>query len=680
MMYLLLALVQFLPVHSYAQHEQPGYFERALSQDRLHTSTSGAFLDTISWDDIVDRGSIIKKFSSDVDLWCASLSDALLHTTKNDLFLNKMHHLCKRVYGMTTHAQSIEILQDAVRLQVYLHKNSYKIESEQELLDYFFCAFLAKNMVPLVRSALATIVGILDDLHDLEMYWTKQERHPLRYYFHKSPVKWFSKETQRLEVQHNKLFVHRIMQHYNSVLGQLVYFLHSFDPHVRVDKQYDWMCSLIDIMSLMVGRPQGNKATKNLPNKHFDYLAHAMIHQGRALQQHHKRVLLCMDQAKKPGHFTRNWIIYACIASLGAYCYLDPQLIISTSFAAAVHWWYKKDAEGNTFVKRWFEKPVKELKDVLGGLPPEKWGEQDKDILKIDELEAVRENLDRQLAAIKEHNDVLSAQLDASEKNLHDNIAKIVNRFAAEKSEHERAQILSQVLAANIDELTLLTTTPYVGLDGYKPALKDLEPFKLQLLDILALKVNAIELGIRKDLRPTIAAIDENLLKLQTGALQSIIDSAQVLNKTSYDLIHWIMNAIYDLLKNNNLSIKILALAPAGLTSYAGYKGLATVWKRLFAVNNNYHQCNMLLCDIQKVLINLGHEPNYSFEGELLHLAIRLRRALIALRAPIKSSYRTQFLADLKDLESCAFTPQEKEKLVAVMRQRYPFLTERAVK
>lgn len=629
--------------------------------------------------DCFDRKSILKKFVYDIDQWCAPFSQALLkNSSSGDLFLNKMHHLCQRSYGVTNHTQASAVLHDVVQLQTLLAKNTYKINCDQALVDYFFCAFLVKNCAPFVRSVLMMIVHVLDNLIDLEMYWSKQERHPLRYYFHKSPLKWFSKNSQRREIEYNKFFIHRIIEHYNTILGQLVYFIDTFDSQATVQAQYEWMRQLTEIVSSMVGKPQGDKAIKHLSNKQFDYLAQLFIYQSNALKNHHKKVSLCINHVKKPGHFIRNWIVYTIAASLCAYCWVDPHMIISSSLAAILSWYYKTDDEGNTFIKRWFEKPVAEFKNVLEGKLPEKWIEHDKEILKIDELKAVRNDFNKQLIDIQLHKDILAQNLDVSEKMLKEDIKKIVYRLARDKSESEKEEILFKVHAEGIDVLWDFVDLKIEDLwsTGYqkKPLVQNVDITKAQILDIIALRVDVVELGIRTDLRPKIAAIDESLLKLKIGLVNDIIDSAQVLNRTSYDLVHWIMNAIYDLLKNNNLSIKILALAPAGLTTFGVYKALAAVWNNCFAIQNNYYNCNNLLCDIQKILINLAHERSYALEGNLLHLTTRLRRAILGLHVPIKPSHRSQFLSDLKDLESCGFTPQEKKKLVKVMRQRYHFL------
>lgn len=615
----------------YVLHYKHSVFER--ERRRLHN------IPVMNW--FMDR----------VGRWSQEMQTMLLDNhIAHDLLLKKLQRLCNKMFQAKNEKQAGQLLQELLKVYEMLQKTQSNTQ-DQETIEYFHCALLAKSSVILVHSAVVNLLRVLDVLTECQEYWIMQERHPWRYYFHKSPLKWFNKDSQYAEVGRNKKVITKVLEKYDRVLGQIIHFIHSFDAQASVEKQYNWLHQLTQIINLIVaGAPEQSNSKIG-----FTSIAHSFINQYTLLPHHINKVLRLMDHAQKPNHFVRHWFAYTVLMGGIIYCYLDPHLALTTGGAAIIDWYRKKDETGLNFFERWVVKPFGEFKSIVLEAP-------DDSMLQIDHSVKLRDGIIEQLALMEKKEDPLTQTFKQADAFLQEDIKKVIDRLMLNETEEQKEKILATILnQGDMSPLWNYVNSPELeslyglGWQG-KPVIKNADTLKDQMLDVLLAKIDLAEKGIRANLGPTLIETQKNLLAIQLAALNDVIGSVRSTNTN---------------VKKHDLSLKILALAPAGLGGLGLFKTVQKIYKRL--VHHDYRKVNNLLCDVEKVLIKSTDTMNYALYGRLIHLLHQIKTSAYAC-VPTKNDIGYKFIADIQELESYDFSPREKEKLIVLMRQRYTFL------
>jgi hypothetical protein len=192
-------------------------------------------------------------------------------------------------------------------------------------------SIIARRIQP-IRSVLAVrasaglghharkkLLTVLDSLHEHIAYWRYQEAHQLYYFFHKSPLKWVSRDTQKQEVSKHLRTLEGARREHFRVLGQLISTCRQFEGE---DLEGDlsgaplaWSAQVVRIIQSMCGRPS------LLPADALSYAAliNAVSDVTPALNTHRDTIDKVIDRAKKPNHFVRHWIPYtAAVAAVSA--------------------------------------------------------------------------------------------------------------------------------------------------------------------------------------------------------------------------------------------------------------------------------------------------------------------------------------------------------------------------
>ena len=108
-----------------------------------------------------------------------------------------------------------------------------KSVAEQEACS----ASLIKILVPIVSQfETALFKGIHTVEHSLE-YWQYQELHPASYFFHKSPIKYFTFD-QKKEVADKIQVLKKMREQHFELLGRINIHLSTFDAQTAVQNQY----------------------------------------------------------------------------------------------------------------------------------------------------------------------------------------------------------------------------------------------------------------------------------------------------------------------------------------------------------------------------------------------------------------------------------------------------------
>ncbi len=184
------------------------------------------------------------------------------------------------------------------------------------------CAFLLKISVKVANLAHMMLLDLLHEFDTYEWYWKEQYNHPARYFFHKSPFKWFSGKKQFKEIEDNLKIVQKAQAHYYEMLGSLTAHLHTFNSKISVGQQYKWLGRLLQVL------PGKSSVQKQVT---FYSIAERMQHNLMTLLSYKHMVLKKIGHAKMQNHFVRHWITYTGVlagtALIGNYWYKNPEKI-----------------------------------------------------------------------------------------------------------------------------------------------------------------------------------------------------------------------------------------------------------------------------------------------------------------------------------------------------------------
>ncbi len=163
------------------------------------------------------------------------------------------------------------------------------------------------------------LLTVLDSLNEHMAYWRYQEAHQLYYFFHKSPLKWISRSTQKQEINKNLRTLEGARREHFRVLGQLISTCRQFEGEDldgnSAGAPLAWSVQVVRIIQSMCGRPS------LLPADASSYasLMNAARDVAPALNTHRETIDQVIDRAKKPNHFVRHWIPYtAAVAAVSA--------------------------------------------------------------------------------------------------------------------------------------------------------------------------------------------------------------------------------------------------------------------------------------------------------------------------------------------------------------------------
>jgi hypothetical protein len=164
---------------------------------------------------------------------------------------------------------------------------------------------LIKASPLLIKKLRAEIILSIDILRLRLHYWIQQDAHNVYYFFHKSPLKWFSGLSQHEEIKNSIEQVRIVQEQYYGLLGSVVSRIHSFDSAEDISNQDAWLEDLLVIT-------QHALSIKDtvLPLNEVDSVKRGMIF-IRALSEHAQVPEL---PGAYDGHLVRNWMTYSAVS------------------------------------------------------------------------------------------------------------------------------------------------------------------------------------------------------------------------------------------------------------------------------------------------------------------------------------------------------------------------------
>lgn len=186
-----------------------------------------------------------------------------------------------------------------------------KSEAQQQL----GMALLLKATMPLGLQAQEIICEMLHKLDNYISYWREQKHHQISYYFHKNPQKWFSSQKQKKEIEDNLHLLKSVHDDHLRWLAKLAEHESLFNQSASLKDQYVWIADYLSLISNICYGSQaklgGIAADESMRFEKLRMIISDMLSKAPA---HERNVARALGDAKKPGHFMRNWIAYSGLA------------------------------------------------------------------------------------------------------------------------------------------------------------------------------------------------------------------------------------------------------------------------------------------------------------------------------------------------------------------------------
>lgn len=264
-------------------------------------------------------------------------------------------------------------LKDVLNKVAQVHAS---LGSDTDEFEEFRCALLLKASIPFSEYVRKAILHTLNHLDNQIKYWECQKGHPVSYFFHKSPLKWFSKANQMKEIISNLRQLRRVQKEHCKMLGILMVHLDSFKNEASTAEQYQWLAQLLSIIHQLCME----KGLEPQDIANYDALFPLMQRLLDQTEAHQDKICdYVIADAQKPNHFVRNWLTYttAGIGALATWRWyrnpLNSQKItrLSSNFyeqvvsgpVKGVREVFKEDERGNA--KDRVEKLVKEAGKII---------------------------------------------------------------------------------------------------------------------------------------------------------------------------------------------------------------------------------------------------------------------------------------------------------------------------
>lgn len=172
-------------------------------------------------------------------------------------------------------------------------------------------ALLLKASLPLGKQEREIICEVLHKLDGYISYWREQKHHSIKYFFHKSPQKWFMGQKQKHEIEENISFLMSARDTHLRLLTKLSNHENAFNPESSIEEQYRWLAKYLSTINSVCFAKKPFKVDDLISYQN----SHAAVCELLASVPNHEHIInTALGNARKPGHFTRNWLRYTGFA------------------------------------------------------------------------------------------------------------------------------------------------------------------------------------------------------------------------------------------------------------------------------------------------------------------------------------------------------------------------------
>ena len=364
------------------------------------------------------------------------------------------------------------------------------------------------------------------------------------YFFHKSPSKFFSKNSQSKEISTNLRLLHGARQEHFRLLGELITQCRIFDDNASSADQFAWAGCLLSTLQTMCGRPSVWTAHVGT---HADFMV-AINDVAPVLSRYCSVIRKIIAQAKKPSHLRRYWIEYtsaaAGLAWLVWHVKNNPRQIpefIGTMRARIIESYYNH-----------LEGPVKRIGSAFG------FGDESET---IDGSPAfVNQQIGRMRGGMRRMLDNLPESQEQIPAHLQQDYEQVLTRFQEWNNRQKGG-----VTAVAFDPIDLgdigvasQTLSSEVFYRAFDHCLDDMSKANVtQKSTVVSQLTSLMKLG-----RGVVSHRADNVmggLAESVGAIEEVIALFMVRSDT--------------MMTQNKLTAAALALIPAGLIAWGAYKG-----------------------------------------------------------------------------------------------------------
>ena len=218
----------------------------------------------------------------------------------------ELSYLLGQLNSTITTKQAIVILTRAVSAHKAMMQENAVHQKKIDWYENAYSPILLQSSVILLNAAREQFLVILDEINSSLLYWKEQKNHPMKYFFHKSPLKWVTGQRQTDEVVGNIKKLEKLEHDIRVLLGRITKHIYAFKPDGNVDECYTWINQLLSMLYCI-----GVDSKKIEYENRFDETADKVRFKlGRVSSL--KNILLSkISPAIKPGHIARNWLTYS---------------------------------------------------------------------------------------------------------------------------------------------------------------------------------------------------------------------------------------------------------------------------------------------------------------------------------------------------------------------------------
>jgi hypothetical protein len=183
--------------------------------------------------------------------------------------------------------------------------DDYKEGDQQCYQAVFFCA-TAHEVFVLLRDYSSQLIEILTAIDQALVYWHEQAHHPVYYFFHKSPAKWFKKAGQQIEIKKNIKRLQQFKEFYCESLGAATIQRAALDECQDNEALMEWVHKGLHILYDV------KKSKRFLLNEQVDIQKHVKI-LAKGVDTYAFRVekKLATRELLIPAHRERHWLFYS---------------------------------------------------------------------------------------------------------------------------------------------------------------------------------------------------------------------------------------------------------------------------------------------------------------------------------------------------------------------------------
>lgn len=291
-----------------------------------------------------------------IDFFVQHYMDILIESVHNEVDEKKreqQHKILvsfKQVIDSITDTTTLDTLEHILNSTQLLYKKMTAEYGNTTLQEDCIRLLLIKTAPLMVNALQKNISASLDRGQSHLDYWVAQKHHPISYFFHKSPIKWFYEEKQQVEINRHLSHLRATQDHHFALFGALHRHAKSFGANPYAQIVDEWLDNIVHMVALF--RQKECKKNSTIVEQ-FRSSAHFL-----AQCPHGWGVGDAPDH-----HLKRHWMIYtatacAAVASASTW-YLQPSWLIDGM------------QKGNTFIHKfpslWNEGDIR-TKKALGDL------------------------------------------------------------------------------------------------------------------------------------------------------------------------------------------------------------------------------------------------------------------------------------------------------------------------